>query len=195
MDFTSVAGVQAYGRTKGISDAYVLCLFSQAILETGHFTSNVYNNARNAFGMRIASGRDQGNTGTYTSPTNGDFALYPDVEASFNDRIALDIQNGVSFPVTQGDIEVYLRSVLDHNYVPSSERGNYYSSWMSILYTTYQANNSMLNITGTELTEISSDDYGQTPMTFAGLGQKTILAVVMAIVSYYVVKWWKNRKK
>ena len=75
MDFTTFEGVLNYTRSQNLPPMYAVALYSQAVHETNNFTSNIYQNANNAFGMRIAGVRPQNRVGVFET-ANGNFAMY-----------------------------------------------------------------------------------------------------------------------
>lgn len=101
----------------GINNYYALALYVQSILETGHFSSNVYQRANNLFGMKVAGSRHQsGLVGSYAAPDGGAYASYVSASASIADRIALDTYNHVEVPDSLTDIPGYYDTVANLGY-------------------------------------------------------------------------------
>lgn len=137
MDLTIFENVLKWSDVNNVSVPYALALYAQARLESANFTSNVYQNTNNAFGMRIAQKRQQNRVGEYETKGNGTFAVYACLEDSYHDRIGLDIYNGVQQPQNFDEIGEYLNTVLSKNYVPPSERPQYLESWQVLIQDTY----------------------------------------------------------
>lgn len=137
MDLTVFENVLKWADVNNVSAPYALALFAQARLESANFTSNVYQNTNNAFGMRIAQKRQQNRVGEYETKGNGTFAVYACLEDSFHDRIALDIYNGVQMPLEFDELGQYMSEVLGNNYVPPSERPQYLQSWQVLVQDVY----------------------------------------------------------
>lgn len=111
-------------------------LLKQAKLETANFTSRIYREDNNLFGMRPNSRNIF--IGVDDTP-NGKFCVYDSLFDSVRDRIALDIQNGVA--AVNG--KQYMEEVLDNGYVPSGQRFAYLERWKKI-----NANEAALTLLG-----------------------------------------------
>jgi flagellum-specific peptidoglycan hydrolase FlgJ len=96
-------------------------LYKQAKLETGNFTSSLFLNHNNAFGMRAPNSRK-----LYSSihtGGNGRFASYDDVYSSILDRILLDKQNRIEYL----NEEQYMVDVLNKGY--TTNPNSYMLAW------------------------------------------------------------------
>lgn len=104
-----------FGDENKLTDLYMQVLFAQAKHETKNFISNVYINAKNLFGMRIAGSRSQNNIGELAT-ASGVYAIYNSTRDSLIDRINLDFYNKVAPPKDLEDVYRYVAEVAGHGY-------------------------------------------------------------------------------
>lgn len=95
---------------------YMRALYGQSALETGNFSSNIYLNHNNLFGMRPSQKRERFYQDIYNSPKNGKFAKYDSLAYSLLDRINLDEYNDIYKPQNDTEIEVYYLDVQKHGF-------------------------------------------------------------------------------
>lgn len=86
-----------------------MVLFAQAVHETGNFTSGVYQNGNNMFGMGKAQKRRKFWSGT--APNKEGSAMYDSVEMSMADRLNWDVYNRIVYV----DVSQYIDHVLGQN--------------------------------------------------------------------------------
>jgi len=141
-------GLANQTRTSG-NTVYHAVLFSQSRIETGNFTSSLYRDYHNMFGMRPAVKRDR----YYNGVENG-FATYPDNTYSVIDRVDLDFTNDAPIPESWDEVEGYVDFVLSKGY--SSDRKTYKKTWMQIIAS--YANGSALD--GRDFNSDDSVDFG-----------------------------------
>lgn len=119
----------AFFAQKGMPQVYALALYAQANFETGRMSSNIFNVAKNLFGMRPSSRKTMYDGVMHTS--NGDFAKYDSYERSILDRVALDAQNGLSPVDNINDLQEYMRTVLDNGYIGNENKEAYFDTWFT----------------------------------------------------------------
>lgn len=197
MDISNFNDLIDWTNSSQLPKIYTAVLFAQAIHETGRFTSNIFLNANNAFGMRPALKREQ-NIVSILDTANGQFAVYADTKSSFIDRVHLDEYNNTPKPRYLQDIEPYIDMVLGKNYVPVNQRSSYKTAWIALTNEVLMNNKSLLdmgNTTDSELGEIlnSSNLDSDTPMTFAGINPKIIVFIIGAVLAFFGVKKIKKR--
>lgn len=95
---------------------YMRALYAQAGVETDNFSSNIYLNHNNLFGMRPSTKRERFYQDVYNSPKNGRFAKYDNLSYSMLDRIDLDNYNNIYKPKMDTEVEVYFLDVQKHGY-------------------------------------------------------------------------------
>ncbi|AXH78618.1 MAG: lysozyme subfamily 2 [Circular genetic element sp.] len=115
MQITNENEVFLFAEQNNISDIYALTLFAQAKHETGNFTSNVFKNAINSFGMRVAQKRPQNKVGTLTT-AQGNYAVFSNYVDSWRDRISLDFYNKTLPPTSLEDVPRYIQEVANKGY-------------------------------------------------------------------------------
>lgn len=117
-------------RLDGVSEAsqyvYALTLYSQAVHETGNFTSNLAKK-NNLFGMKKASKRPQEGVTGYDQ--NG-HCYYISVRASIVDRVNRDKQFGIMPPYVWADVRSYCQQVAQSGYATD---GAYLQKWVTII--------------------------------------------------------------
>lgn len=187
MDITSFAGFQNLMRSKGFSDVYALVLYSQAKHETNNFLSNVYQNANNAFGMKVARQRAQERIGEY----NG-YAMYADDNISVIDRINLDIYNGIPEVTNINDIQAYMSAVLSAGY---AEDPDYFEKWFDHVRRDLKANRSLIdNVPNDELDWLLAQE---SPTNSFKMNKKLLTTIVIFIagLSLLAPSIWKRIKR
>lgn len=196
MDLSNFNDLIDWTNTTQLPKIYTAVLYAQAIHETGRFTSNIYLNANNAFGMRPAQKREQ-NRVSVLETANGSFAVYADTKASFIDRVHLDEYNNTPKPRNLNDIEGYMDMVLFKNYVPANQRASYKTAWVALTNEVLMNNKSLLdmsNTTDAELGEIfENNNLSSGPMTIAGINPKIIVFIIGAVLAFFGVKKIKKR--
>jgi len=130
---------------------YMTILYAQARLETGNFTSRVYMDANNMFGMRPTTRRAQNRVGVL-STNNGEFAKFQTLNESFRDRVEWDSYNNIPRPQTLEEARGYMERVMSKGYTHES---TYISTWLQIL-------SSLIDSGVAEI-------YGQSPIDVEGL--------------------------
>lgn len=103
-------------------------ILSQAILESGHFTSNVFFQANNPFGMRPAKVRKQVACGQY----NG-YAAYESVAHAVEDYVLW--MQAVCIPLHIDTPEAFVRFLLSKGYFEADETDYLRQLRQLILYT------------------------------------------------------------
>ena len=98
--------------SRGISTEYCEALAWQAAHETGYFTSNLYRNYNNAFGMQVPKQRDFYGLEQGHKTAEGTAAVYASPLQSIVDRIVWDEYADIHFT----DIEEYLFQVQQKGY-------------------------------------------------------------------------------
>lgn len=185
MDLTHFEGFKNFMNSKNLPDVYAIVLFSQAIFETGRFTSNIYQQAKNMYGMRPNSRK------LYVSILNtatGEYCVYADAQTSILDRVALDAQNGIAPVNNINDIQAYMREVLDAGYATDP---NYFEKWFTIVRQTLDENRTFItNVPNDELEDLLNDD-GSSSSPF---GSKIIFWIIGLVLGFYLVKRWKKRR-
>lgn len=195
MDISNFNDLIDWTNTAQLPKVYTAVLYAQAIHETGRFTSNIFLNANNAFGMRPARKREQ-NRVSILDTANGQFAVYADTKNSFLDRVNLDEYNNTSKPRTIADIEYYVDTVLAKNYVPVNQRMQYKTAWMSLINEVLMNNKSLLdmsNTTDSEIQELTSPPNETNTTTFAGFNPKILLLILGIVVGFFGIKKLKKR--
>lgn len=107
--------VQFLENTDAEDSIYLRALYAQAVHETGRFTSSIYKNANNMFGMRPAQTR----TKFYDSVFNtgsGEYASYSNLALSLADRIDLDKWNKISLPDHDTRVNQFYTDVWNKGY-------------------------------------------------------------------------------
>lgn len=112
-------GLEIYSLVKmfGLTDTLAKFAAAQAAHETGGYTSSIFLNNNNAFGMKYAG---QVNA---TGEKNG-YAYYPNINASVADFCAWWIRkrsNPLSFPLIVTSIESYVKFLKNNNYFEATE--------------------------------------------------------------------------
>lgn len=108
------------------SDFYHLALHAQAAHETGNFTSDLWNDHANAFGMMAVQRNEQFRTGEHTTH-EGDMATYATPLDSVRDRVHLDSVYGRKMDLSDGDDVVYYMLQVQNAGYAADKR--YVSSW------------------------------------------------------------------
>lgn len=184
MDLTQFAGVSNFFRQKQLSQVYACVLFAQAQLETGRFTSNIFCNANNAFGMRPAQKRPQDRVGIFPT-ANGDFALYADVPTSFMDRVALDVYNGIPLPQRLDQVKGYMIAVLEAGYAPEA---TYLAGWETHFCEVLERNESSMGLEDDDVYQPNENVNNS-----LGLGNKWIYFLVALAVGFFGFKYLKKK--
>jgi flagellum-specific peptidoglycan hydrolase FlgJ len=96
-------------------------VLAQSALETGYWTSDVFRNGNNAFGMRLASVRDTPAVGVYAG-----HAKYLNLQDSAWDY--WDRQHAFDIPNT-ADVQEYVRATVASNYATDP---NYGAKWLAV---------------------------------------------------------------
>lgn len=189
MDFTRFENFKNYFTTRGLPDVYAVVLYAQAIHETGRFTSNVYRNANNAYGMKVAKVRPQNRVGSF-----GAYALYASVEDSILDRIAWDAYNSISPVDNINDIQEYMRTVIPRY----AEDPDYFQKWFTYVREVLnQFRDSVDSVPNDELeTYLVEGDHNSSGFNFFGgcsLCKKLspILLLVLGFVGWKIYKKYK----
>ena len=108
---------------------YAQVLYAQAVHETGNFTSNLYKNYNNLFGMKPSRAREK----YYNSEIDlgsETFASYDMPLKSVLDRIDLDVYNNVAIPFDVEDVVPYMEVVLRKGYATDPQ---YLGKWVNTL--------------------------------------------------------------
>lgn len=129
MTITTYPEVFQYAESRNISDIYALTLFGQSKHETANFTSNIYKNAINCFGMRPAGTRTQNRIAVMQSGS-GSYAVFATVYDSWDDRIALDYYNKTAPPLNLEDVPRYCQEVKNKKYATDTQ---YVPKWLNVL--------------------------------------------------------------
>jgi hypothetical protein len=132
MNFNSFRTLaRTVGQSVGVvaSDNIWRTVYVQAQIETGNFSSRLYREDNNMFGMRAPNSR-----GLYIGITSSDFAKYLSTTESLKDYILRQRQYGISFHQSSSD---YIEQTLNSGYVAGADlkSGNkevleYYKAWM-----------------------------------------------------------------
>lgn len=101
---------------QGFSVYYADVLYAQALHESGHFTSNIYQNTNNCFGMKQPKVRPTTSLGGWTGTNGVKWANYTDVSSSIEDRILWDGYNKIKFPETPEEVKQYMQNVQSKGY-------------------------------------------------------------------------------
>lgn len=190
MTVTNFSGIIEWARVKNLPEIYALCLFSQAQHETGRFTSNLFLNANNAFGMKVANTRPQQRSGVFELP-EGNFAMYADVESSYNDRIALDDYARRVMPTQLTDVREYCSSVVNSGYALDP---TYLGKWLAFINENLRQYNSSMSLPTSTVHQLENGEgVGSVGMTFFGISQKMIITIIGAIAGYFGFKFIKKR--
>jgi hypothetical protein len=108
---------------------YNRVLFAQAYHETGNFTSRIFREAKNFFGMRPAQTRQKFYSDTLTT-SNGNFAAYSGFFDSVRDRMDLDDYNGINTDLkTKDDVLQYMMQVQSKGYAIEND---YVDVWLNV---------------------------------------------------------------
>ena len=110
------------------SKAHILALYSQAQLETGNFTSNLFLTHNNMFGMRPARTRSRYYT-DITTGGNGEFASYSDVLQSLLDRVDHDNHFNRSTVFEHSQVMQYANKVFNQGY---THEDTYVKTWLRL---------------------------------------------------------------
>ena len=117
-----------------IKDSYqARALYAQATHETGRFTSRVYREAKNMFGMRPATKR----TKFYTSILNtnqGQYASYADIGDSLVDRLDWDNDWNLVMPRDGTEIQPYIDAVKSKKYAEDPDYTKIWYDWYLKLF-------------------------------------------------------------
>lgn len=159
---------------------YACALYAQAVLETNNFKSNIFMNHRNAFGMRPSVRREKFYDSVYDS-SNGQFASYPDVIRSIQDRLDLDSYNGILPPKQFDQVRRYFDLVQSKNYAPGDSE--YVNKIMNIIE---QLGDGQYGDTPS----VDDDGYEEDQPLFDNK-KKIGFAVILVIVAYFVLKKYK----
>lgn len=170
MAMTTENEILDFAQNNNIGDIYALTLFAQAIHETGKFSSNVFLNAMNSFGMRIAGKRAQNNIGVLETK-QGKYAVYSSVADSWRDRINLDFFNKTAPPQEIADIPRYIQEVARKGYATDPA---YVQKWLA---TTQK----ILISEGAPAGSVSS-------LRLSGLAKFGIMGAVVVAVLVYLIK-------
>jgi len=116
-----VSAVIAYGAQYGFDRVPLGLVLAQSALESAYWTSDVYRNGNNAFGLRLASVRDTPAVGVYAG-----HAQYLNLQDSAMDY--WDRQSAFGIPNTS-DPSAYVAATVDSGYATSP---NYGASWLDV---------------------------------------------------------------
>lgn len=160
--------VFAFIVSQGYSEAYARALTAQAWHETGNWTSNVWNQANNMFGMKVAQKRPQNNSGSYNS-----YATYSSWEDGVLDRIALDTYFKTEKPEDNSQVLFYMKEVQLKGY---AEDGSYVTKWHNIYNQLYPA----FELGGS--TALGVDDSStSSPMKISAIGWIAVALIVFVL--------------
>jgi hypothetical protein len=108
---------------------YNRVLFAQAFHETGNFTSRIFREAKNMFGMRPAQSREKFYIDTLTT-SNGVFASYSGFFDSIRDRMDLDDYNDLNTDLrNKDDVLQYMMQVQAKGYAIETD---YVDAWLNV---------------------------------------------------------------
>lgn len=119
---------QPAGLSKTPAEDYIMVLYAQARKETGNFTSRIYRDSHNLFGMKPSKVRQQFHNGERYG-----HADYMSIEDSMTDRLHWDKYFNVEW---QGNPLPYMNIVQSKGY---AEDKQYVSGWLE-LYLQCKAN-------------------------------------------------------
>lgn len=95
--------------------AYFQALYTQAILESGHFNSNIYKQTSNMYGMKAPNSRHKYCDIVHFS--DGGFAAYSTIGNGIVDRIGWDNQKSdFHLPVSSEEVPAYFAWIKSHGY-------------------------------------------------------------------------------
>jgi len=182
MTFDTFTGY--FNQTSSAGDLpYAMALYAQAWHETGNFTSNIYLNHKNLFGMKPSQNREQYYDDVYASPNGETFASYPDVIRSLFDRIDLDDYNRTVKPRTNDDIERYYQVIQSKGYASDPL---YVSKLMDILHRL--GTGELQFVVG----QPSEEEENEFNTTTRATWKDYLPFILIAIVIYYLYKRFKR---
>lgn len=113
----------------GGDEFYAAVLYAQAKLESANFTSNIFVNTNNCFGMNQPKVRPTTSLGGWTGANGNLWANYSSVETAVNDRVLWDDYFKVPAPTGADDVSRYMNEVQQRGY---AEDPQYIKKWKSI---------------------------------------------------------------
>lgn len=117
-----------------IKDSYTArALYAQATHETGRFTSRIYREAKNMFGMRPAQKRTKFYVSILNSDT-GQYAAYADVGDSLADRLDWDADWSMVNPRDGTEIRRYMDAVQSKGYAKDPDYIKHWYDWYLNLF-------------------------------------------------------------
>ena len=177
------------------NNVYFKALYTQAYHETAGFTSNIYRNSYNMFGMKAPNTRKK--YCAIHEYDSGGYAAYQRFIDGIDDRIGWDNQKSdFSMPVNEQDVDDYFAFIVRHHYAEDVE----YSAKLMRLYRTLTRHN-MFDINKdmeganvrdilAEVGQVPNDDLsdGTSYETYAkpsGLSKKRALKITGALIASY----------
>jgi len=159
---------------------YYQMLYTQAVLESGYFKSNIFMNTSNMFGMKAPNSRR-----LYCKSVNysdGDFAAYNSIGTGIADRIGWDTQKSdFILPQTVSDSQAYFDYVAKHGYATDPN----YSIKLVELYHTLINKNYFFDT-------VWSDDGGSDNILVSPPKSFNFMYILFPILSWFLYKKFKK---
>lgn len=176
MTFDQFFGIFNQSPAQG-NRVYAMALYAQAVLETGNFTSRLFKDHNNMFGMNPAKVRTRFYDDV-TSSSEGSKASYASPTQSMLDRVDLDFYNKVSLPTQVDEVRRYMSVVQSKGYATDA---SYVAKWAEVLK----------RLADSDVIGDANEDFDDEPET-AGFSKMIPWAIGIIIV---VIIWKKFRHK